>query len=136
MRRVVVTGLGAVSPFGAGVKAYWAGLAAGACAIRPLTLFESEGFRCRIAAEVPELTAGSPRRSRADRLALGAALVLVPSRRVGFRRQPHPIDGGERQVGMGLPGLGSRLPLVGSSAAMVDEEVGEGPHEGGRVRVR
>ena len=40
MRRVVVTGLGAVSPFGAGVKAYWAGLAAGACAIRPLTLIE------------------------------------------------------------------------------------------------
>jgi 3-oxoacyl-[acyl-carrier-protein] synthase II len=77
MRRVVVTGLGAVSPFGAGVKAYWAGLAAGACAIRPLTLFESDGFRCRIAAEVPELTAGSRRRSRADRLALGAALEAI-----------------------------------------------------------
>jgi len=77
MRHVVVTGLGAVSPFGAGVKAYWAGLAAGACAIRPLTLFESDGFRCRIAAEVPELTAGSPRRSRADRLALGAALEAI-----------------------------------------------------------
>jgi 3-oxoacyl-[acyl-carrier-protein] synthase II len=38
MRRVLVTGLGAVSPFGAGVKAFWAGLAAGTCAIRPLTL--------------------------------------------------------------------------------------------------
>ena len=35
MRRVVVTGLGAVSPFGAGVKAFWAGIAAGACAIGP-----------------------------------------------------------------------------------------------------
>jgi 3-oxoacyl-[acyl-carrier-protein] synthase II len=73
MRRVVVTGLGAVSPFGAGVKAYWAGLAAGACAIRPLTLIDAAGFRCRIAAEVPELREGSPRRSRADRLALAAA---------------------------------------------------------------
>jgi len=77
MRRVVVTGLGAVSPFGAGVKAYWAGLAAGACAIRPLTLFAADGFRCRIAAEVPELAGGSPRRSRADRLALGAALEAL-----------------------------------------------------------
>jgi 3-oxoacyl-[acyl-carrier-protein] synthase II len=73
MRQVVVTGLGAVSPFGAGVKAYWAGLAGGTCAIRPLTLFEPEGFRCRIAAEVPDLGDGSPRRSRADRLALAAA---------------------------------------------------------------
>jgi 3-oxoacyl-[acyl-carrier-protein] synthase II len=77
MRRIVVTGLGAVSPFGTGVKAYWAGLAAGACAIRPLTVFDAEGFRCRIAAEVPEVTTGSPRRSRADRLALGAALEAL-----------------------------------------------------------
>jgi 3-oxoacyl-[acyl-carrier-protein] synthase II len=77
MRQVVVTGLGAVSPFGAGVKAFWAGLAAGACAIRPLTLIDADGFRCRIAAEVPELAAGSPRRSRADRLALGAAVEAL-----------------------------------------------------------
>jgi 3-oxoacyl-[acyl-carrier-protein] synthase II len=73
MTRVVVTGLGAVSPFGHGVKAYWAGLAAGACAIRPLTLIDAGGFRCRIAAEVPDLGHGRSRRSRADRLALAAA---------------------------------------------------------------
>jgi 3-oxoacyl-[acyl-carrier-protein] synthase II len=73
MRRVVVTGLGAVSPFGAGVKAYWTGLAGGACAIRPLTLFDPDGFRCRLAAQVPDLAEGSTRRSRADRLALAAA---------------------------------------------------------------
>jgi len=77
MRRIVVTGLGAVSPFGVGVKAYWAGLAAGTCAIRPLTLIDTEGFRCRIAAEVPELGVGSRRRSRADRLALAAALEAL-----------------------------------------------------------
>jgi len=74
---VVVTGLGVVSPFGAGVKAYWNGLAAGACAIRPVTLIETDGFRCRIAAEVPERLGGSPRRSRADRLALAAAREAV-----------------------------------------------------------
>jgi 3-oxoacyl-[acyl-carrier-protein] synthase II len=73
MRRTVVTGLGVMSPFGAGVKAYWAGLAAGSCAIRPLTLFETTGFRCGIAGEVPEIAGGSPRRTRADRLALIAA---------------------------------------------------------------
>jgi 3-oxoacyl-[acyl-carrier-protein] synthase II len=73
MRRIVVTGLGAVSPFGAGVKAYWAGVAAGACAIRPITLLETGGFRCQVAAEAPDGLAGSRRRSRADRLALAAA---------------------------------------------------------------
>jgi 3-oxoacyl-[acyl-carrier-protein] synthase II len=83
MRRVLVTGLGATSPFGAGVKAYWAGLAAGVCAIRPLTLIDAGGFRCRIAAEVPEIAMGSPRRSRADRLALGAAAEALEDAGLG-----------------------------------------------------
>lgn len=73
MTRILVTGLGAISPFGAGVKAYWDGIRAGSCAIRPITLIDSEGFRCRLAAEVPEPVPGSARRSRADRLALAAA---------------------------------------------------------------
>jgi 3-oxoacyl-[acyl-carrier-protein] synthase II len=83
MRRVVVTGLGAVSPFGAGVKAYWAGLAAGTCAIRPLTLIDPGAFRCRIAAEVPELPGGSARRSRADLLALAAATEALDDAALG-----------------------------------------------------
>ena len=72
MRRVVVTGLGAVSPHGIGVKAFWSGLANGACAIRPLTVIETEGFRCQIAGEVPEAVSGSARRTRADRFAIAA----------------------------------------------------------------
>jgi 3-oxoacyl-[acyl-carrier-protein] synthase II len=77
MRRVVVTGLGAVSPFGVGVKAFWSGLSAGTCAIRPLTLLDADGFRCRIGAEVLDAIPGSHRRSRADRLALAAAREAV-----------------------------------------------------------
>jgi 3-oxoacyl-(acyl-carrier-protein) synthase len=70
---VAVTGLGVVSPFGAGVKAFWEGISGGLCAIRPITLIDTEGFRCRIAAEVPDPLGGSARRSRADRFALAAA---------------------------------------------------------------
>ena len=51
--RVVVSGLGAVSPYGVGVKSLWTGLSAGACAIRPVTAIETEGLRSRVAAEVP-----------------------------------------------------------------------------------
>jgi 3-oxoacyl-[acyl-carrier-protein] synthase II len=74
---VVVSGLGIVSPYGAGIKTFWTGLAAGACAIKPITLIDTEGFRSRIAAEIPAdvmSTLGpSRRRSRADRIALAAA---------------------------------------------------------------
>jgi 3-oxoacyl-[acyl-carrier-protein] synthase II len=73
MRRVLVTGLGAVSPFGTGVKAYWTGVTSGTCAIRPITLIDTDGVRSQVAAEVPDGVAGSRRRSRADRMALAAA---------------------------------------------------------------
>jgi 3-oxoacyl-[acyl-carrier-protein] synthase II len=81
-RTVVVTGLGAVSPFGTGVKAFWQGITAGACAIRPITLIDTEGFRSRIAAEVPGTIGGSARRARADRLALTAASEALDDARL------------------------------------------------------
>ncbi len=81
MTRIVVSGLGVVSPYGAGTKTFWEGIAAGTCAIRPITLIETEGFRCRIAAEVPASVVtgldASRRRSRADRMALAAAQEAV-----------------------------------------------------------
>jgi 3-oxoacyl-[acyl-carrier-protein] synthase II len=82
VRRAVVTGLGAVTPFGVGVKAYWNGLAAGLCAIRPLTLIDTRGLRCGLAAEVPDSPPGSARRSRADRMALAAAAEALDDARL------------------------------------------------------
>ena len=72
-----MSGLGVVSPYGAGAKCFWLGLAAGTCAIKPITVIETEGFRSRIAAEIPadvmSALGSSWRRSRADRIALAAA---------------------------------------------------------------
>jgi len=85
--RVVVTGLGVVSPYGAGSKTLWAGLAGGVCAIRPITRIDTEGFRSRIAAEVPAETIAalgvSSRRSRGDRLGLAAAREAIADAGLG-----------------------------------------------------
>jgi 3-oxoacyl-[acyl-carrier-protein] synthase II len=83
VKAVAVTGLGVVSPFGAGVKTFWEGISSGSCAIRPITLIDTEGFRCRIAAEVPVGIAGSRRRSRADRIALAAAREALDDAGIG-----------------------------------------------------
>src|SRR5215470_14601717 len=83
VRPVAVTGLGVVSPFGAGVKAFWEGISGGTCAIRPITLIDTEGFRCRIGAEVPDSLGGSARRSRADRFALAAAREALDDAGIG-----------------------------------------------------
>jgi minimal PKS ketosynthase (KS/KS alpha) len=51
-RRVAVTGVGIVAPGGVGVPEFWDLLANGRTATRGITLFNPEGFRSRIAAEV------------------------------------------------------------------------------------
>ena len=51
-RRVVVTGLGIVSPVGIGLEASWANVLAGRPGIGPITRFDASGFPVRIAGEV------------------------------------------------------------------------------------
>jgi 3-oxoacyl-[acyl-carrier-protein] synthase II len=51
-RRVVVTGVGLVSPLGVGTEATWNALMAGDVGIGPITRFDASGFECRIAGEV------------------------------------------------------------------------------------
>lgn len=78
-RRVVVTGIGAVTSIGSGVEEFWKNLLAGVCGIGPLDLFDTSGYRTQTAGEVkviPDgfLTAAEKRRmSRADRMGLAAA---------------------------------------------------------------
>ncbi|EIZ77569.1 3-oxoacyl-(acyl-carrier-protein) synthase II [Novosphingobium sp. Rr 2-17] len=52
MRRVVVTGLGLVTPLGADVETTWANILAGKSGAGPITKFDASDQKCRIAAEV------------------------------------------------------------------------------------
>ncbi len=79
LRRVVVTGLGAVTSLGNDLKTTWDGLVAGRSGIGPITLFDATGFRTKLAAEVkslpdPGVPASLRRRlSRTDVIGLAAA---------------------------------------------------------------
>ena len=52
--RVVITGLGAISPLGLTVGDMWAGLLAGKCGIDKITSFDPVGFSCKLAGQVPD----------------------------------------------------------------------------------
>lgn len=52
MRRVVVTGLGAVTPIGNNMDEYWNGLVTGVNGIAPITRFDTTEFKSKLAAEV------------------------------------------------------------------------------------
>ena len=73
-RKAVITGLGAVSPYGRGVSALWAGLLSGRKALRPITLFSTEGLRSPLGGEVPgyPAPASADEPTRAERFLLDA----------------------------------------------------------------
>lgn len=53
-RRVVITGLGAITPIGKDVQETWDGIKKNECGIDKITLFDSTGFKTSLAAEVKE----------------------------------------------------------------------------------
>lgn len=56
-RRVVVTGLGAVTPIGNTVEEFWAGIKAGEVGIAPITKFDTTDYKVKLAAEVKNFVA-------------------------------------------------------------------------------
>ena len=54
LHRVVVTGLGAVTPIGNDVPSYWEGLSSGRNGVAAITLFDASRHACRFAAEVKD----------------------------------------------------------------------------------
>ncbi|MEI2383901.1 beta-ketoacyl-ACP synthase II [Breoghania sp. JC706] len=53
MKRIVITGMGAVTPLGVGVETYWKRLVSGMSGVRALTRFDASAHACQVAAEVP-----------------------------------------------------------------------------------
>ncbi len=89
-RRVVITGLGAVSALGPDVPSLLAGVVEGRCGIRPVTLFDTSPFRTHTGGELLGFDAGAHfsrreqrRLSRADMAGLVAAAEALGGARAG-----------------------------------------------------
>ena len=108
--RVVITGLGAITPVGADTDSYWAGLVAGRNGIGRVRCFDAAGYPVRIAGEVldfdPEryLDRRTARRTgRFAQMAVGAALQAIE-------------DAGLLSDGAADPGLCDDLGVVMASS--------------------
>lgn len=91
-RKVVVTGLGAVTSLGLDLKSTWQGLTEGRNGIGPITLFDPTGFRTGLAAEIRELPKGLPdsltrRLSRTDIIGLSAAAEALADSGLDLSRE-------------------------------------------------
>lgn len=79
-RRVVITGLGAVTPIGHGHQGLWDGIRRGASAVRPLTRFDATPYRARMAAEAEINLADHLDRKQMKRLDRFAQFAMVAAR--------------------------------------------------------
>lgn len=52
MKRVVITGMGIISPIGNDISSFWNSLTAGVCGIGPITAFDTAKYKVKLAAEV------------------------------------------------------------------------------------
>jgi 3-oxoacyl-[acyl-carrier-protein] synthase II len=118
MRRVVITGLGLVTPLACGVEANWQKLIAGESGISAIASFDVEGLTAQIAGQVPEgnrvdgkfdVNEWIPEKEqrRMDRfIHLGLAAAIQAVEDSGW--QPQDEDGAERtgvMIGSGIGGL-------------------------------
>ncbi len=109
-KRVVITGMGAVTPYGEGVDLFWENLTAGKSAIKPITLFDASAYETRIAGEVcgfdPEKWIERKEVKKADRFVQFA--VAASSMAIADARLTIDAALSERMgviIGAGLGGL-------------------------------
>jgi len=123
-RRVVITGVGAVTPIGTTAAGLWAGLEARASAVREITRFDPAPFRSHIAAEIPDfrpqdyLDAKRARRlDRFSQLAVASARLALVDAELALEREDRDRIGAM---------MGSALGGVAFAEAQVPKYLAEG----------
>jgi 3-oxoacyl-[acyl-carrier-protein] synthase II len=110
-RRVVITGIGAVTPIGIGVEALWQGLEARRSAVGPVTRFDPAPFRSRIAAEIRDFHATDfleerrvKRLDRFGQFSIAAARLALADAALDLTREDRDMVGA--MMGTALGGVG------------------------------
>ena len=123
-RRVVISGIGAVTPIGTGVEGLWSGLRARRSAVGPITRFDPAPFRSRIAAEIPDFRArdfmGDKEAKRLDRF---SQLSLAGARLAFEDARLDPVREDQERVGVMM---GTALGGVAMAEAQHSAYLAEG----------
>jgi 3-oxoacyl-[acyl-carrier-protein] synthase II len=109
-KRVVVTGIGLITPLGIGTEASWRALLEGRAGIRRITQFDATAFASRIAAEVEGFNAENyidPKEvKKMDRfIHFGVAATQLALNDAGFNITPENAERVGVVVGAGIGGL-------------------------------
>jgi len=124
-RRVVITGVGAVTPIGTAVDGLWEGLVARRSAVRTLSRFDPAPFRSKIAAEIPDFRPQDfLEAKRAKRLDRFSQLAVTCARLALADAALEPAREDSDRVGAMM---GSALGGVAFAESQVGNYLREGP---------
>ena len=99
-RRVVITGVGVVSPLGLDAPSTWSALVAGKSGIGPITKFDVSAFSCRIAGEVARIRSRELHRpAKKSRRWTRSSSSRSPRRRKPSTTPALTIDAGQQRAG-------------------------------------
>src|SRR5258707_13254957 len=107
MRRVVITGLGLVTPIGAGREIFWRNLTAGANGIGPVESFDTSAFPVHIGAEVKDFPSQGPL-GRGSQLAVAAARMALEDSGIDVKTRDRSRIGVSMGTTSGEPGMVER----------------------------
>ncbi len=111
MRRVVVTGLGAVTPIGNNVKDMWESVKAGKCGIAPITHYDTEGRKVTVAGEVKDLDVSCIEKKELRKMDKFSQYALVAAKEAiedsGLDLEKEDADNIGVIVASGIGGLGT-----------------------------
>jgi 3-oxoacyl-[acyl-carrier-protein] synthase II len=109
MRRVVITGLGLVTPIGAGRELFWKNLTAGANGIGPVESFDTSAFPVHIGAEVKDFDpSGHEALGRGSQLAVAAARMALDDSGIDVSARDRSRIGVSMGTTSGEPGMVER----------------------------
>ena len=111
-RRVVVTGMGAITPIGHNVEDYWKGIKEGKCGIDTITKFDISDYKVKLAAEVKDLNIEDYMDKRAaKRLDRYSQLAIIATKEAmkdsGITAENTDMNRMGVVVGSGIGGLGT-----------------------------
>ena len=109
-RRIVITGLGCISPVGNDARSAWDSVINGRSGIGPLQAFDSEHFPAKIAGEIPDFDVSeylSPKESRKSDpfIHYGMAAAMQAIRDAGLEEHPDHADRYGVAIGAGIGGI-------------------------------
>jgi 3-oxoacyl-[acyl-carrier-protein] synthase II len=121
LHRVVVTGIGVVSPLGIGAEVAWTAALAGTSTAGPITQFDTTGFEVTFACEVPGFEPSDFIEHRAARRMERFSQLGVAAARLAVEDASLPIDGNTDRIGVMVGSGVGGLDIFTKQAIVLNE---------------